>query len=263
MYKYGVGCCLFFVTAGTARPLYTYISLQYHALFLPIYQLLRFGTGWGQSISLLMKILFKTALILSVIALAGCSKSENGHDINSATPFTTNTLFHDCVLKYSKSFDLNKDGIINDYEASLITDFEVKANDNVTSLEGINSLTNLRAFSLFKRLTTPINIDIDSMRTVRIRPGVTTVRISGKKVDFVETSGDITSLDVTGCPNMTKLDVISENLKTLDISKNKKLNYIYITNWDKSVLETLYVWKGFNPDNMDKLYLKTGVIVKK
>ena len=62
---------------------------------------------------------------------------------------------------------------------------------------------------------------------------------------------------------MTKLDVISENLKTLDISKNKKLNYIYITNWDKSVLETLYVWKGFNPDNMDKLYLKTGVIVKK
>ena len=206
-----------------------------------------------------MKTLFKTALILSVIALVGCSKSDNPND---PVPFTNNTSFHNCLLTKNRgAFDLNGDGIIDASEAAAITDFEIASNDEVTSLEGINALTHLRAFSLFKPLTTPINIDIDSMRTIRIRPGVTTVRISGKKVNFVETSGNITALDVTGCPELTKLDVMSDNLKSIDVSNNKKLTYIYVSAWGICTFETLYVWEGFNRDSMEKLYLKTGVIV--
>ena len=56
---------------------------------------------------------------------------------------------------------------------------------------------------------------------------------------------------------------MSDNLKSIDVSNNKKLTYIYVSAWGICTFETLYVWEGFNRDSMEKLYLKTGVIVKK
>lgn len=221
-----------------------------------------------------MKTLFKTAFILSVIALAGCSKNESGEEI---VPFAkTNKPLYDAIWRagqpYSSicNYDDNRDGKLSVAEIAAIRELEINGYweyfggknqeyffNVLKSFQGFEYLTSLFDFKCHNIHATDIDFSkCTALQNVKI----TDCRFA--QLDFSKcillnnieiATSDITQLDLSNNTHLRYLRLSNmKNLKSLDISGS----WGFLANIDAPNLEVLYVYENYPVED----YIKAGHI---
>jgi Leucine-rich repeat (LRR) protein len=148
-----------------------------------------------------MKKILYYALMISMLATAGCSKDEvHDPDEDIIIDFPDANFKHYLLTTRSGFNDRNKDGEISVAEAKRITYIECYT-DNIYTLEGIQYLPNLE-----------------------------TLKCPGPRQDFGQGEGQLTLLDVSKNTKLTLIDCSDNYLELLDVSNNtalEKLNCSY------------------------------------
>lgn len=106
---------------------------------------------------------------------------------------------------FSIGVDTNHDGNIQLSEAQTVT-LMVIGNHNITSMEGINSFTNLQTLHCWYNNITSLTINgLNALQAIEC------------------SDNDLTSLNITNCNNLQTLNCYRNNLTTLDVTQNPNL----------------------------------------
>ncbi|GAA3620302.1 T9SS type A sorting domain-containing protein [Flavivirga jejuensis] len=129
--------------------------------------------------------------------------------------------------------DFNNDGEIQVSEAEAV--FRLfHSNENITSLEGIASFTNLEALSNYSNNITSLNLN----QNTKLKE----LRITGSDLPTLDLSQNVnltilglqnnqlTSIDVNQCTELKELFLSNNQLASLDVSQNQKLVNLQLRN---------------------------------
>ncbi len=174
---------------------------------------------------------------------------EAGADNSGIVPFTDD-IFKEYMVE---NFDINKDGEISKYEASLIK--KISCNSNyIQSLEGIEYCTALTELSCNSNQLTALDVSKNTkLKTLECSSNnqltalnvsgcsaLTTLECYGNQLTALDVSGCSalktlnceknqrpTVLDVSGCSALTKLYCQGNQLTALDVNNNTALTELY------------------------------------
>ena len=216
-----------------------------------------------------MKTLFKTALILSVIALAGCSKNESRE---APIPFynETSPLYQQCLFMENGKYDLNGDHVLTQEEAKKIKTLVIDQNNRkIKSFEGINLLTGLEYLEYYY-LDGQINttLSLPNLKTFSCwvaNPNniyqTSEIRFNCPNLEQLTAQGTIRDINISQCPVLKTLYISCSSMQILDISNNKVLNSIEFNIHNFGFFHTLYVWTGFDKEALEKFVIGSEVTI--
>ena len=152
---------------------------------------------------------FMSAALASVMAIS--MFAALGTESQAASTITVNSkTFPDANFRkvVSKSFDSNSDGKLSADEIKKATYLSAGAKD-ITSLQGIEYLTELTSLSASSNKLTSVNLTKNTK--------LTSVNLS---------SNNLNAIDVTKNTKLTNLSVDSNKIKTLNVTRNTALQYL-------------------------------------
>ena len=194
------------------------------------------------------------ALLFALFFVVGCSDNSDQLD--------------DIFKVYSlEMFDINNDGELSQAEKDVVTEINVTGKD-IHSLKGIEQFKNLKnLYCDYNRLTS-----LDLSQNTRLRMlscqgnQLTNLDLSANtRLETLDCSDNqLTTLDLHQNTKLSFLLCYRNKLTTLDISKNRRIHSLSVHM--EGLLETLYVWKGFNKNrlNLEYSYIEdnTQIIIK-
>lgn len=149
------------------------------------------------------------------------------------------TSFPDSNFRtYVRQFDKNKNGILSNSELKAVKTINVSG-QNIGNMTGIQYFTSLTKLVCSNNPLTKLDVkknnalktlicnDTDVLRTVIIGK-----KTSLKRIELNEDA--LVSLDVSGCPALTYLDVDGNKLSKLNVSHNPALTTLRVGSYDSS-----------------------------
>lgn len=153
----------------------------------------------------------------------------------------------------NKNFDTDKNGTLSEDELKSAKVIDMKGNDNLESLSGIEYLPHLTKIDCSTKSVLPDSMDSDdishyyggNVKTLDVthNPELEVLDCSGNsgisaldlsknpKLTSVkcESLSEVSSIDVTGCPDLEVLDCASTAVSKVDVSKNPKLKELNVS----------------------------------
>lgn len=158
------------------------------------------------------------------------ANSANSIAGNLATYPTTGNY---CVI------DTNGDGQIQLTEAQAITMLNVSYS-NISSLQGIESFTNLKWLFCNSNNITSINVlPLTQLVTLMVSSNqLTAIDVStlGQLSSLSASINSIGAIDLSGCPNLISLSIDQNNLSTINLSQNPGIKFLFLGQNNLTVL---------------------------
>lgn len=129
------------------------------------------------------------------------------------------------------NFDSDKDGLISDNEADVVSDFYYSGS-GVNSLDGIWLFKNVQRIWCIRSNITTLNVSgnpkVYSV-VAEENKSLADVKISSNNrlTELRLSDSSISSIDLSGCPNLCSLDISDSNLAILDVSFLGRLTKLY------------------------------------
>ncbi len=151
--------------------------------------------------------------------------------------------FRDYVSEY---IDKDESGVLSDAERNAVTEIDIDGCDNeayywgIQSLEGIEHFPNLQYLYCGSPLTT---LDLSGNK-----------KLIEVRLNNDDAGGKLTSLNVKGCTALETLSLYDNQVKSLDLSTNKSLRYLFL---DGNALTSLNLEENRNLETLAVDYNKS------
>lgn len=183
---------------------------------------------------------------------------QEAPETNDSTVAVDEEHFPDKAFRayVSEHFDTDKDGSLSESEIEAAKTVDMKGNDDLVSLEGINYLKHLVSLDCSTTTKLPDSIDSDEMMEVHggnvkdldvsENRDLEELHCSGnyglklKSTDFsnnnpklrvleLENVAEVGSVDVSGCPDLEVLNCASTDISKVDVTSNSRLKELNVS----------------------------------